>query len=39
MKIYIKDKIDFLKNYESFEQLVFYREVDDKVEIRIAIPS
>lgn len=38
MKTYIKDKADFLKNYTNFAELVFYREVRDKVEIRIALP-
>lgn len=36
MNIIVKDKKDFLNNYENLRELVFFREVEDKVHVKIS---
>jgi hypothetical protein len=39
MKVYTKDKHDFLKNYEKFAGVVSWRTItEDKVEVKILVP-
>ena len=39
MSLMVKDKIDFLNKYEYLREMVFFREVNDKVHIKISCPA
>jgi len=39
MKEYILDKDYFFSKYKDLKELVFYRVVNDKVKVKIALPK
>ena len=38
-EVYVLDKDYFFSKYKDLEELVFYRVVNDKVKVKIAIPK